>query len=155
MNDSQQVSAEQEAEMDERRMRELGDVSLQAVVEKGRGEVRLAQGRFWAAQCEVMVRQVKAAWPNARYLALFSDIDEVAYWNLEAVQDASGGVIANSEFNDEEFEGFLDSFMSDYGGEYADWFTVDERPYFDLEARRPLSQEEHDMNVTALGVQGQ
>jgi len=132
----------------------LDDSALQAERIQRLLAVSVAKGRWWSAICETMVREAQVAWPEARYLGLMEDSEDgVPYWNLVAVEDASGQVLGDSLADSDKFEAFQESFMTTYGGEYEDWFTVDQRPYFDLASRRPLSQDEHDMNVDAMEVQ--
>ena len=127
----------------------LSDQDLEKLVSVRSDRLVEAESDYWLASCEAMVRELKAAWPLARYLSLGVDANEYGeFWSLEAVYDETGGVLSSFEIDPENFSAFEESFVNEYRHIYTREFGIDDSHYFDLQARRSLTEGEYNMNVT-------
>jgi hypothetical protein len=134
----------------------LSDAELGKLLNARAALVQDAEEEYWVAECETMVREAKATFPGARYLGLTIDGSESGeFWSLEAVYDESGAMLADYDSTgatSEQFEEFENRFAGDYRVGYTSWFGIDDRPYFDLEVREPLTEIEYNKSLAGPAV---
>lgn len=140
----------QEPEMD---LASLSDSALGKLVETRSEQLSEMEQGYWSAACEQMVRAIKASWPSGHYIGLSVDSNEYGErWSLDAIYDAFGGVLASYEIDSEGFNSFEESFVNEYRHIYTREFGIDNYPYFDLETRDTLTEDQYNKNVAGMAV---
>jgi predicted nucleic acid-binding Zn-ribbon protein len=133
----------------------LSDAELEKMAAASADQLSEAQERDWDVACEQMVREVRVSWPSARYLALWINAGGQygERWEVLAVYDAAGEALSDVEAErDGQIESFHEKFDGAYAIEYGNWFGLDDRTYFDLQTREPLTEDDYQKNVAGKSV---